>query len=159
MSVNRDRPHVFVLPEDDANRQLANGFHLELDLIRQMQVLLPAGGWIEVLRRFLADHVAEMDRNQHRYMVLLIDFDGKNDRVDEAKAKIPNRLIDRVFVLGVRTDPETLRADLGYSYEQIGRDMAEDCREETDTIWGHDLLRHNSGEIARLRQHVRPILF
>jgi hypothetical protein len=29
MSVNRNRPHVFVLPEDDANLQLATGFVLE----------------------------------------------------------------------------------------------------------------------------------
>ena len=26
MSVNRYRPHIMILPEDDANRQLANGF-------------------------------------------------------------------------------------------------------------------------------------
>lgn len=26
MSVNRERPHVWVMPEDDANRQLVNGF-------------------------------------------------------------------------------------------------------------------------------------
>lgn len=29
MSVNRARPHVLVLPEDDANRQIAVGFELE----------------------------------------------------------------------------------------------------------------------------------
>ena len=28
MSVNRHQPHVFVLPEDDANRQMAIGFIL-----------------------------------------------------------------------------------------------------------------------------------
>jgi hypothetical protein len=37
--------------------------------------------------------------------------------------------------------------------------MAQDCRDETGTIWGHELLRHNAGELARLRDHVRPILF
>jgi len=31
MSVNGHLPHVLVLPEDDANRQLANGFVLDLD--------------------------------------------------------------------------------------------------------------------------------
>jgi hypothetical protein len=29
MSVNKYHPHVLVLPEDDANRQLANGFLLD----------------------------------------------------------------------------------------------------------------------------------
>ena len=44
-------------------------------------------------------------------------------------------------------------------YEDIGRAMAKDCREETNTTWGHGRLRHNAGELDRLRQHVRPILF
>jgi hypothetical protein len=62
-------------------------------------------------------------------------------------------LKDRVFVLGVWSEPEALKANLG-SYETIGMAMAEDCREETDTIWGHDLLRHNASELDRLREHV-----
>ena len=43
MSVNKFRQHVFVLPEDDANRQLANGFLLDLS-VRQVQILPEAGG-------------------------------------------------------------------------------------------------------------------
>ncbi len=64
MSQNRERPHILVLLEDDANRQLANGFHLQVDwtLQRQMQVLPVAGGWGEVLNLFEAELVAEMDR-------------------------------------------------------------------------------------------------
>ena len=92
-------------------------------------------------------------------MVLLIDFDGKKDRMNLAKEVIPSHLTERVFVLGVLTEPEDLRkASLG-SYETIGRAMAKDCREETDTTWGHDLLRHSAGEIGRLRDSVRPFLF
>ena len=92
-------------------------------------------------------------------MVLLIDFNGSEGRLENAKAVIPNHLIDRVFIIGVWTEPEALRrANLG-SYETIGRAMAKDCREETDTAWGHDLLRHNASEIDRLRECVRPILF
>jgi len=123
-----------------------------------MQVLSVAGGWRKVLDRFKADHVREMD-NPNQVVVLLIDFDAQANRLEEARAEIPNHLIDRVFVLGVWTEPEILRADLGRSYEQIGREMAEDCRVGRDMIWGHELLRHNASELARLRQHVRPILF
>ena len=160
MSPNRERPHVLVLPEDDANRQLANGFHLQVDsnLQRQMQVLPVAGGWGEVLNLFESEHVAEMDRWHRRFMVLLIDFDGIEDRLQNAKARIPERLTDRVFILGVLSKPEDLKADLG-SYETIGSAMAEDCREGTDTTWGHKLLEHNASEIERLREHVCPILF
>jgi len=53
MSVNKYLPHVLVLPEDDANRQLANGFQLDVFLAtRRMQILEEAGGWQEVLNRF-----------------------------------------------------------------------------------------------------------
>jgi hypothetical protein len=29
----------------------------------------------------------------------------------------------------------------------------------TDLTWAHRLLRHNAGELERLRPHIRPILF
>jgi hypothetical protein len=74
------------------------------------------------------------------------------------QARIPERLADRVFILGALSEPEALKANLG-SYETIGLKMARDCREETNTTWGHDLLRHNASELDRLRERVRPILF
>jgi len=160
MSVNKRQPHVFVLPEDEANRQLAYGFHLQVPLNRQrqMQVLREAGGWTQVLKCFKLDHVADMDHNHNRFMVLLIDFDGRRERLTKAKAEIPGNLTDRVFVLGALNDPEDLKAVLG-PYESIGLAMARDCQEETDETWGHELLKHNAVELGRLRERVRPILF
>jgi len=161
MSVNKDVEHVLVLPEDDANRQLANGFWQAVDWSRQrrMQVLAEAGGWNEVLNLFKSQHVTQMDRCPKRFMVLLIDFDSREDRLKSVKATIPEHLAERVFVLGSWTDPQGLkRSDLGH-YEKIGSDLAKDCRDDTDTIWRHQLLRHNTGELDRLRMHVRPILF
>jgi hypothetical protein len=159
--INKYRPHVLLLPEDDANRRLANGFLLGLDdaALSRIQVLPEVGGWIVVLETFLTDHVAGMDRFPERYLVLLIDFDGEDGRLTYAKSRIPEHLRDRVFIVGAWTDPEALkRAGLGSS-ETIGRAIARDCREETDTTWGHDLLRHNMNEINRLRRHIRPFLF
>ncbi len=118
MSANKDRPHVFVLPEDDENRQLATGFHLQLDQ--------------NISRQF--------------------------DVQPMARSKVPAHLSDRVFVLGALQEPKDLRSDLG-SCEAIGLALAKDCREKTGTTWGHRLLQHNAGELARLRDHVRPILF
>ncbi len=159
MSMNTYEPHVFVLPEDDANRQLADGFRLEVDRFQQMRVLRVARGWRRGLELFKSLHVAEMDRNSKRFMVLLLDFDDQPERLDLVKADIPPGLADRVFVLGARTEPEDLKkAKLG-SYEAIGLAMAKDCREETGTIWAHPLLQHNASELARLREYVRPILF
>lgn len=161
MSVNRKRPHVLVLPEDDANRQLANGFHLDLGQhisARQFQVLVEAGGWMKVLKEFLETHVAAMERNPYRHMILLIDLDNREQRLRCAKDQVPGHLTDRVFILSSLSKPEALRADLGPYYEAVGLAMARDCWEETNTIWGHP-LRHNSSELDRLRITVRPILF
>ena len=94
-----------------------------------------------------------------RFMVLWIDFDGRQDRLERARAVIPGNLKERVFVLGVWTEPERLKANLGRRYEEIGRAAAEDCREDTSVTWGHELLQHNAGEMERLRHRVRPILF
>lgn len=159
--VNRFLPHVLVLPEDDANRQIANGFVLSLDssVFNKIQVLEEVGGWGQVLDRFESDHVGGMDRYAGRHLVLLIDFDGDRERLRTAKDRIPEHLVDRVFVLGALSEPEALKgAGLGH-YETIGGEMAKDCRQGTDVIWNHALLRHNASEIERLRQHVRPILF
>jgi hypothetical protein len=160
MSVNKRRTHVFVLPEDDANRQIANGFIVEpLPLNQQVQVLRPAGGWLKVLKRFKKDQVVGMNRYPARLMILLIDFDDHPDRLAEAKAEIPDRLAERVFILGALSTPEALKmANLG-SYTEIGRALAKDCRQGTETVWGHHLLQHNRPELQRLLQHVRPILF
>jgi hypothetical protein len=158
--VNKHLPHLFVLPEDRANTQLTNGFQLEMDSTRlgQMKVLEEAGGWRRVLEQFESVHAAFMDRCPNRFMVLLIDFDSSDTRLDDARNRIPERLRDRVFILGAWNEPEDLKRELG-TYEEIGSAMARDCREETDTIWGHELLRHNAIELARMRDQVRPILF
>ncbi len=160
MSVNKNKPHVLVLPEDDANRQLANGFLLSVDPTRQrqMQVLEVAGGWMHVLKLFKSDHAFEMDRYPYRFMVLLIDFDDDTSRLGFVQADVPAHLADRVFVLGALSEPEALKPFLG-SYETVGSKLADDCRTGTFTTWEHDLLKHNANELDRLRNHIRAILF
>lgn len=152
---------MLVLPEDDANRQMANGFLLELDqsVHRRIQVLEEAGGWTRVRDRFLSDHVGEMNRYPNRHMVLLVDFDDRIERLRDVMSEIPEYLASRVFVLGALSDPERLKASLGCPYEAIGQTMARDCRDNTDTIWGHEILLHNKAEIDRLRRDVRLIRF
>jgi len=129
MSVNKNRPHIFVLPEDDANRQIVNGFLLEFQT-RQIQPLEEAGGCRKVLQSFASDHIVGMEKHPNRLIILLLDFDGKGNRFDTAIAHVPEHLRDRVFILGV-----------------------------TNTTWGHSLLCHNASQIACLRELVQPILF
>ena len=88
MGVNNYRRHVYVLPEDDANRQLAIEFVLGLPT-GQIKVLAPAGGWNHVLESFQTDQAYYMRRFPDRFMVLLIDFDKHDERSPPQKAKFP----------------------------------------------------------------------
>lgn len=159
MSVNKNKPHVLVLPEDDADRQLATGFESQI-ATRQFQVLQPANGWQAVLEAFDQNEVAGMRRwTPHRHLVLVIDFDGHPERLQYAKTKIPEDVRERVYIVGSLTDPQRLRAHLRKDLETIGQELATDCRNDTSTTCSHKLLHHNATELARLRTHVRSILF
>jgi hypothetical protein len=161
VSVNKERPHVLVLPEDDANRQLATGFHLEVDWNkqRQMQVLPVAGGWLELVSRFKTEHIDNLVRYPERNIVLILDFDAQGDRLDKVRVEIPKEVFERVFVLGVWSEPEALKKAALGSYEDVGSALAKDCRDRGDSTWKHQLLRHNSEELRRLNERVRPFLF
>ena len=160
MRVNKYVKLVLVLPEDDANSEIANGF-LSYHAIdpRAIQVLPCVGGWSKVRDAFLSDHVAEMQRYPNRYMVLLVDFDNEPNRFNQMTKDTPGNLTDRVFVIGVLSHPEELpRAELG-SKEEVGTKLASECYDETRDAWNHDLLRHNDNELGRMTTLLRPFLF
>ncbi len=160
MSPNNFRPHVLVLPEDDANVEIATGFRLHDALdARAIQVLPCAGGWEKVRDAFLSDHVTGMRRFQKRHMVLLVDFDSRSDRFDEMTKDIPKDLAERVFVVGVWSEPEDLPRDDFGSKEDVGYKLASECHDETRDVWGHDLLRHNANELDRMTPLLRRFLF
>jgi uncharacterized protein YcgL (UPF0745 family) len=160
MSVNKYQPHVFVLPEDDANRQIANGFVLDINLNnRAIQVLPEAGGWGKVVEKFTEVHVPEMRKFTKSMIVLLIDFDQREDRFSYINNKIPDDLKERVFILGVQSNPENLRKSTNKTFEKIGETLAKDCSENTDKLWGHYLLKHNKIELDRMILSVKPFLF
>ena len=124
-----------------------------------MDVLPEAGGWVDVLNKFETDHIPALERWPSRLMVLILDFDGHIDRLTTAQNRIPQHLKERVFIIGVLTNPEELRQGLGISYENIGNALASDCRDDTSHTWGHALLVHNSGEVQRMSGIVRQLLF
>ena len=168
MSVNRHQPNLLVLPEDKANRQIANGFLLELSLnSRAIQVLQFAGGWGDVVQEFLHDYVPIMRKYPQTMIALLIDFDDRKpnfssyeDRLKYIKSQIPDDLKEKVFILGSRTSPEKLKTAMNSkSFEAIGESLAKDCAENTNETWGHELLKHNEKEVRRMIANVKPFLF
>lgn len=162
MSSNKYIKHILVLPEDDANRQIANGFLLNPNLdMRAIQVLPPAGGWKKVLSLFTDNHISGMRKYPLRMILMLIDFDQDEDRLKTIKDKIPEDLLARVFVLGSQSEPEELKKNIAQlnTFEKIGKALAKDCSNNTDEIWGHDSLKHNKSELDRMIASVKPFLF
>jgi len=160
--MNQYRPHLLVLPEDDANRQLANGFllHPGVDPGR-IQVLTPAGGWVKVLEAFDRDQLANLRWLPDRYLLLVIDFDGDVDRMGDVKARIPEDVRGRVFILGARHEPENVRRALSRigSLEKIGTALAGNCQGDEPAVWTHPELACNTAELERMKPIVEPWLF
>ena len=165
---NPYKSHVLVLPEDRANEEIVNGFNNFLDLYsRAIQIERPADGWGKVVNKFKDEHISNMRKFPKRMMVLLIDFDRRGERLSYVKSQIPEDLQDRVFILGVLSDPQDLKRikkkfeSIGTGkLEQIGETLANDCsNDNTNGLWGHDLLKHNKTELDRMILSVKPFLF
>ncbi|RLC09192.1 MAG: hypothetical protein DRI57_22595 [Deltaproteobacteria bacterium] len=163
MSCNKYRDHLIVLPEDDANRQIAIGFTLCSVLNdRTIQILPPSGGLRKVLNAFKNDHIQKMYDHAGRRLLLLIDFDNDKSRLESVKSEIPSDLKNRVFILGTQTEPEGLKKSVEHihSFEDIGKELAKDCVDKAaDSLWEHDLLKINNKEQARMVEFVKPFLF
>lgn len=160
MSVNKARDHVFVLAEDDANRQLALGFATHPSVCnRCIQVMGPLGGWTHVRDGLRDDYANLLETNRHCHVVLLVDFDRRETRRGEILTGLPAQLADRVFVFGVWSEPERLRAELRIGFEAIGQAIAGECEAGTGDLLAHALLAHNQAEVARMIETIKPFVF
>lgn len=160
MSINKYKPHLLILPEDDANREIANGFVNSLKINERIIQILPiADGWTKAMEKFIDDYASGMQKFPQRRIVLLINFDQRENRFDYVKKAIPTDLQDRVFILGVQSNPENLRNSTQQSFETIGETLADNCADNIDDLWGHELLQHNSDELERIRESIKSFLF
>lgn len=157
---NKYKQHILVLAEDDANRQIVNGFLLEPNLNNRAVKVLPIrGGWGKNLEELNKNYASEMRQLPERMMVLLIDFDDNESRLSYVESHIPDDLKSRVFVLGVLSEPENLKRDIKKTFEEIGEALAKDCSDNTSKLWGHNLLKHNKPELDRMATCIKPFLF
>lgn len=159
MAVNKYKPHVLVIPEDDANRQLADAFALEVENFRNIQVLPEVGGWGHVCDKFHSEYAKSMRVYPNRYVILLLDIDDCESRRNEIMSKIPQDIKSRVLLLGVKNEPERLKSDLLCPLAQIGASLARECKDRRREIWMHDLLKDNLDGIDILGDGIRAILF
>ena len=160
MSANNYLPHLVVLPEDDANRQLLVGFrnHHAVNS-RQMPIQPIAKGWLKAVETFLEEHVVPMRSYPKRHFLMVVDFDNQLDRRDDIVSQIPTDLLERFYILGCSDEPERLIASLGTKFEAVGESLALDCVHNTNETWNHAMLAHNASELERLRVNVKPFLF
>ncbi len=160
MAVNDYRPHLFVIPEDDANRQFATGFERD-DRIktRAIQVMPSAGGWLKVINKIRMDYVPKVRSNPYTHVVGIFDCDEEPGRIAEQIARIPEDVRDRIFLLGTLDDPQAFRNEAGLSFEEIGISLADECFQQEFSLWRHPQLAHIGQEIDRAAATLRPILF
>jgi len=152
---NKYSPHLVVIPEDDANRQMIGGFrnHHGVDN-RRIHVEPVAGGWRVALSKVRSDHEQEMLKYSNRYLLLLIDFDEREDRFALAKEFIPEELSDRVFIMGCRSEPENVRRETRMSIEELGEALANACFSGTTGAWSHPFLAHNLEQLELMKKSI-----
>jgi len=162
MSVNKSLDHVYVIPKDRANEEIANGFllHDQVDECR-IQVSSNARGWTGVLKVFETEYIPRLNANAKEYVILLVDFDGKfSKRYQQISESIPGNLKDQGFVLGSKDEPERLKKLFKKAFlEDIGTALAEECYQDSLVLWGHEHLMHNETERLRIARLLKPFLF
>jgi hypothetical protein len=152
MSANKYEHHLLVIPEDEANRQIMTGFNTHLDVnSHRIQVEPVAGGWLEALEKFKHNHVPGMIRYEKRHVMILIDFDNRIDRIDQAKEYIPENLKERVFILGCLSE---LRGATGMGKEALGEALADACIGGNEELWDNEILAHNRAEMERMKNSI-----
>ncbi len=162
MAANAYKPHLVILAEDKANQEMVTGFCLHPCVIERSVETPPfIGGWNKVVTQFSKQYEVSLQKYPERRLLLIIDFDELYEkRLAWIKSHITNDFIHRVFVLGILSEPEQLKTALGHqSYETIGQTLADECVHNVYELWGHELLKHNQPELARLMKEVKPFLF
>ncbi len=168
MSINRERPHLLVIPEDEQWRQVVNGFLQEVSVNRNsLQVLPKAGGWPHAFARIEDTYAVRMRKYSECRLLLLIDFDTTGnhsvkleDRLATFHDETTSDLSDRVFVLGILSKkPKDLSSEFGMSLEKLGEKFAKNCTDNIPELWDHALLRHNKPELERMISSVKSFLF
>lgn len=160
MAVNKYRGHIYIIPEDDANRQIAVGFEKDFRIkTRTIQTLPVAGGWTLAVEKLLTEYVSILRSNSKSHVVVLIDSDNQPDRINKSLADVPDDVRDRVFILGAFREPESLKAAANLHFEQIGERLAEECYVGDTNLWGHDEFSHISNEVSRAKDSLRSLIF
>lgn len=163
--INKHQPHVVIWIEDDANRNIVNGFLNAFEVDQKQAKSLSRkqqngkAGWQKTAVEFINHCNHELSKLPYRFMLLIIDFDADDSRRNWISQRISNSVRDRVFIIGVWQEPEDLKRSVRLSFETIGAQLAQECANNQHNLWQHPLLTHNQSELTRLTTAVKPFLF
>jgi len=167
MICNPYQNHLLILSEDNAYKDMANGFagHFAVDGDK-INIVKPAGGVQKLLALFLQTYAAGLLKYQNRHVLLLFDLDGNPNHHLKTIIfnQIPNDIKSRVFFLCGLNEAEDIKRDLGSGkIEDIGERLAESCHDHSyngpETPWRCSQLAHNRAELKRLAEAVRHFIF
>jgi len=95
-TVNKYTNHLVVYTEDDATRELANSFLDNFAFNRRLVKM--CRGWHDAADR--AVHDDQLKNNGTRRVVILIDLDKAQNRIECIKQDIAPEFQDHIFVVG-----------------------------------------------------------
>lgn len=158
--INRHKPHIYFLPEDAPYSQIVNGFRVEIEkLANASQTMPPADGCRKVIDKYEKDYKSRLEKFPRCYVILLVDFDEQIERLAELSKAIED-FRERTFYLGIWSEPEQLKTALRHiSYGELGSRLAKECLSGNYELWNHELLKHNSTELERMANILKPVFF
>lgn len=170
MSINRQQKHVIFFGEDEATRNLAQGF-IEGENINELRcdVWHTFGtGWKSTTE---AMELVGMSRYPLTHLILVIDLDRQEKHhIEDLKQEIDQTSFsDRVYVIGGSKDVQALQRaftaanSIGkISAQDTGREIANQCFKDescVEGVWCDPALEHNRTELERICRNLKDIIF
>jgi 5S rRNA maturation endonuclease (ribonuclease M5) len=160
--MNKYKKHLLILSEDDAYKDIANGFFIKYPLVNK-KIEESAGGWENLIHLFKNEYEEGIRKNQNRHVLLLLDLDNHSERLELIYNEyLSSDIREQVFVLCCKDESERLKKNLGHgTFETIGKKLAESCLNNTFTVqdnpWLCEELKHNQKELKRLAELLQTL--
>ena len=157
--MNKFKPHLFIAPEDDADRQIAVGFQMHLEAKGEMQIVDVARGWLKVVGVIKDEYVPLLKNNLNSHVLGIIDCDKDADRIAEQLENFPEDIRNRIFLLGVNENPQEFKRSAKMHFAKIGEKLADECYKDELDLWNHEMLSYSSSEALRAKDALRELVF
>lgn len=159
--MNKYKDCLLILPEDRRLSEVVNGYLITGQRNqRKFQILPYERGWKHVFNR-IKELKKDLDKYPNLRILLVIDFDKDQNRLNEFTEEIGEKYIERMFILGPYENVEALkRCCKTTSAEQVGKILAQTSPKSNsqDNPWKGEQLSMFSKEIKRFFCAVEPCL-